>query len=500
MKHFIQFKKLILFSFFYSGMPIFLYAGHNYSGPVTPSPNPRLSFTATKPKMLQTFDVSALNLKNTQPQHSLTQTNTAISIGYSDFNTISSIGNTWLLYQKENGGFSMNIGTANSTSPQTWVLPSNLIDEFSNAGRSDFIDPNSVPSGLEVAGANKVMRSYYLDNNDRVLDEYQHFFIDNDGIDHLGTSYDVEVGGDDNFDEEPDYEYADVPLDLGDNSSATFEEKDYISNQTLTKYVGNSTVDAFGTISTPDGVYNCLRIIATSQRYTRPNEATAYTLEGAYTWVSFLTKEGVYFRGVASSSSGTANISYFEYRKVVPTAALTELSDVKLSNDSKGVTINTDNDTAHPSAILDVKSENMGVLIPRIAKANRPTSPAEGLLIYQIDDTAGFYYFDGSAWRKLESSLPPSAQTSTSLGYRSEDTIPLTERSRGQGIAQLQNGQTFIKFDRTIENPEELNINLTLEGDCNGLYISKKTKDGFEVKELQKGKSNVKFSYSIQEK
>ena len=434
------------------------------------------------------FDVSALNLKNIKPQYSVTQTNTAISIGYSDFNTISSIGNTWLLYQKANAGFSMNIGTANSTSPQTWVLPSNLIDEFSNAGRSDFIDPNSVPSGLEVAEANKIMRSYYLDNNDRALDEYQHYFIDNDGVDHLGTSYDVEVGDDDNFDEEPDYEFADVPLDLGDNSSTTIEEKDYVSNQTLTKYIVNSTVDAFGTISTPDGVYNCLRVIATSQRYTRPNEATAYTLEGTYIWVSFLTKEGVYFRGVASSSSGTANISYFEYRKIVPTAVLTELSDVKLGNDSKGVTINTDNDTAHPSAILDVKSENMGVLIPRIAKSNRPASPAEGLLIYQIDETSGFYYFDGTGWRIMGSS--PSARISA------ESTTPNTYNIEKQsGFANLKKGAAFIKFNRKVENPEDLIINLQMEGDRKGLFVSKKTPEGFEVREVNKGKSNARFSY-----
>ncbi len=493
MKHFIQFKKLIIFSVFCFGINHCLFA-NTMGGPQDHGyPGPRISASAIKPKMLQTFDVSALNLKNTQKQHSVAQTNSVISIGYSDFNTISSIGNTWLLYQKVNGGFSMNVGTANSTSPQTWTLPANLVSGISGVGRSDFIDPNTVPAGLEISGANKVMRTYYFDNNDRLLEEYDHFFIDNDGVDHLGTSYDVEVGGDDNFDEEPDYEYADVPFDLGDNFSTTFEEKDYFSNQTLTKYIQSSTVDAFGTISTPDGVYDCLRIVVTSQRYTRPDEATAYTLEGNYIWVSFLTKEGVYFRGVASSSSGMANISFFEYRKVVSTATLTEGSDVKLSNDSKGVTINTDNDTAHPSAILDVKSENSGVLIPRIAKANRPASPAEGLLIYQIDDTAGFYYFDGSAWQRLNNTTPSMMQTQTLAGFR---TLPALKSGR----SELKNGTTYIKFDNSIENPEELNINLTLEGDCNGLYISNKTKDGFEVKELQKGKSNVKFSYSIQEK
>lgn len=401
MKQFSSAKILFLFVIYLFFMQIDLFA-NNMGGPQNHGyPGGRLSVSAIKPKRLQPFDISTLNLKNTQPQNSVAQTNSAISIGYSDFNTISAIGNTWLLYQKDNGGFSMNIGTANSTSPQTWTLPSNLVADISGVGRGDFINPNGVPLGLEISGANKIMRTYYFDNNDRLLDQYDHYFINTNGVEHLGTSYDLEVGEDDNFGNEPDYKYADVPFDLGDVASTTFEEKDYISNQTLTKYVQSSAVDAFGTISTPDGVYNCLRIMVTSQRYTRPNEATEYSLEGTYIWVSFLTKEGVYFKGVASSSSGTVNISFFEYRKVVPTATLTEGNDVKLSNDSKGVTINTDNDTAHPTAILDVKSENQGILIPRIAFANRPANPAIGLLIFQVDNTPGFYYFDGTNWLRL---------------------------------------------------------------------------------------------------
>lgn len=500
-KQFLSAKNLFLFVIYLYIMQIDLFA-NTMGGPQNHGyPGGRLSVSAIKPKVLQPFDISTLNLKNTQPQHSVTQTNSAISIDYSDFNTISSIGNTWLLYQKVDGGFSMNIGIANSTTPQTWTLPSTLVTGISGVGRGDFINPNAVPVGLEISGANKVMRTYYFDNNDRLLDQYDHFFIDNDGVDHLGTSYDVEVGSDDNFDEEPDYEYADVPFDLGDNFSTTVEEKDYVSNQTLTKYVQNSTVDAFGTISTPDGVYECLRSMVTSQRYTRPDENTAYTLEGTYIWVSFLTKEGVYFRGVASSSSGTANISFFEYRKVVPTATLTEQNDVKLNNDSKGVTINGDNDTPHPSAILDVKSENQGILIPRIAKANRPASPALGLLIYQIDDTPGFYFYDGSAWQRLNSSTVLMASNNeknvSARINQSENILParLSEIFTGKG--RLLKGATFIKFEGPIENYEGLQINIQLEGDCNGVFISKKTREGFEVKELQKGKSNAMFSWKI---
>ncbi len=60
----------------------------------------------------------------------------------------------------------------------------------------------------------------------------------------------------------------------------------------------------------------------------------------------------------------------------------------------------------HPSAQLEVSSTEKGILIPRMSKADRNAiaSPAEGLLIYQTDETKGFYYFDGVAWTPLTGS------------------------------------------------------------------------------------------------
>ncbi len=356
--------------------------------------------TLSQSKRLQTFDVSALNLKNTTAQNSLQQTYSAISVVLADFNTISAVGNSWLLYQSNTATFSMNIGTSNNTSPQTWALPSNLSSYFQGVGRSDFVAPSSVPVALQVAGANKVMQTYYLDNNNQHMKVYDHYTMNGATIDHIGTSYDLEVGADDNFNE-TDYKFADVPLDINDNFISTIEEQDYVTNLTLTKFVENITADAYGTITTPDGTFNCLRLSIIKQKYTRPNESTAYTLVTTTNEVSFMTKEGAFFNAQVSATSGTATLSNFQYRKVVLTSSLSEPNDVKLNNDSKGVTINTDNDIAHPSAILDIKSDNSGVLIPRITMANRPASPATGLLIYQIDNGAGFYYFDGTAWKGI---------------------------------------------------------------------------------------------------
>ncbi len=477
---------------------------HSLAGPPAPCskcrprpggrPGGRIAAEETlyQSKTLQTFNLSALNLKETP--HSAAKMASAISIDLADFNTITVAGNSWLLYHGGDASFSMNIGIANNTSPQTWTLPANLLTYFTGAGRSDFVATSSVPAPLQIVGANKTMLTYYLDNADFPMKVYDHFDINSSGIDHIGTSYDLEFGDDDTFDE-PNYEFSDVPLDLGDTYSSTIEEEDYVTNLTLTKYVQTSTADAYGVITTPDGTFNCLRMSLNTQKFTRPNESTAYTLVSTTNQVNFVTKEGAYFNAEVSATSGTATLSNFQYRKIVLTSLLSEFNDVKLNNNGKGVTINTDDALAHHSAILDIKNDSLGILIPRIVKANRPNLPAMGLLVYQTDNTPGFYYYDGTGWRVLGSSPSArlafdSAQATATAGDR------VAERNRGH-TGQLQNGTTFIKFDQIQENFNDLMINLQLEGDCNGLYISKKTKEGFEVKELQKGKSNVKFSWSI---
>lgn len=52
------------------------------------------------------------------------------------------------------------------------------------------------------------------------------------------------------------------------------------------------------------------------------------------------------------------------------------------------------------SAQLEVKSVTKGFLPPRMTSAQRVNiaSPTAGLMVYQIDATAGLYYYDGSSW------------------------------------------------------------------------------------------------------
>ena len=63
--------------------------------------------------------------------------------------------------------------------------------------------------------------------------------------------------------------------------------------------------------------------------------------------------------------------------------------------------------TPDASAALDINSTTAGILIPRLTQVQKDAiaSPAEGLMIYQTDNTAGFYYFDGSSWDFLSQTL-----------------------------------------------------------------------------------------------
>ncbi len=76
----------------------------------------------------------------------------------------------------------------------------------------------------------------------------------------------------------------------------------------------------------------------------------------------------------------------------------------------QSLAVNTDGSAAHSSAILDIKSSDKGVLIPRMTKAQRQniSSPLTGLLVFQnAPDSSGFYYYTGSGWDWINNPNPP---------------------------------------------------------------------------------------------
>lgn len=77
----------------------------------------------------------------------------------------------------------------------------------------------------------------------------------------------------------------------------------------------------------------------------------------------------------------------------------------KLFAQSQNAGIGTNNPDA--SAVLELSNDLLttpkGFLVPRMTQTNRNSisSPATGLIIYQTDNTPGFYYYDGSNWIRI---------------------------------------------------------------------------------------------------
>jgi hypothetical protein len=69
------------------------------------------------------------------------------------------------------------------------------------------------------------------------------------------------------------------------------------------------------------------------------------------------------------------------------------------------------------------------------------------------------------------------------------------------GSAELIHGRAIVKLDpifaETVNTTDRYHVFLTPKGDCEGLYVSKQTTDGFEVRELRRGTGSISFDYRI---
>lgn len=70
---------------------------------------------------------------------------------------------------------------------------------------------------------------------------------------------------------------------------------------------------------------------------------------------------------------------------------------------SQGVGIGTESFTPAEGALLELRSTSSGFLMPRMTRDQRDeiTTPTEGLVIYQTDGIAGFYYYNGFEWAAM---------------------------------------------------------------------------------------------------
>lgn len=117
------------------------------------------------------------------------------------------------------------------------------------------------------------------------------------------------------------------------------------------------------------------------------------------------------------------------------------------------VAINKDGSTPDVSAMLDVKSTQKGLLIPRMTTKQRTDigTPATGLMVYD-SDFKSFWYYNGTAWTNLAGSsagwsLTGNSGTVDGVNFiGTTDNVPLNFRVDNQPVGKLDLNTSNVFF------------------------------------------------------
>ncbi|MFV9550754.1 cell wall anchor protein [Algibacter sp. PT7-4] len=117
------------------------------------------------------------------------------------------------------------------------------------------------------------------------------------------------------------------------------------------------------------------------------------------------------------------------------------------------------NTNPHASSILDITSTTKGVLTPRMTSLQRVaiTSPADGLLVYDTDEGA-FYYFENTIWNKMEGKTRDNYKLVKNVSDLAD------ELAAGGGTSYLLTSNTYYEING--------NITLAFPITLNDAYIS----------------------------
>ena len=137
-------------------------------------------------------------------------------------------------------------------------------------------------------------------------------------------------------------------------------------------------------------------------------------------------------------------------------------------------------------------------------------SNGPGQAIYTSDNLGNIVrvnYYSGTTQYKIfgNGTMPVSCSVKDEQGNMRIMHAPETPEFyfEDYGEGKLANGKTHIVLDPVfaknvvISQKHPLRVFIQLEGDCNGVFVTNKTQNGFDVIELSSGKSNTNFQWHI---
>ncbi len=157
---------------------------------------------------------------------------------------------------------------------------------------------------------------------------------------------------------------------------------------------------------------------------------------------------------------------------------------------SGSVGIGTNSPSA--AALLDISSTTKGFLGPRMTQTQRDAivSPVAGLLIYQTNNTSGYYYYTGSSWMQLRAPAPnKNLNNLTAPTGVNVELLPLTDNLINLGSATknwrdiYSTGSFYIDGSKFLTNPNSTSVFVGNTGNASSSGVNN-VAVGFEALKL----------------
>lgn len=118
---------------------------------------------------------------------------------------------------------------------------------------------------------------------------------------------------------------------------------------------------------------------------------------------------------------------------------------------AQSVGIGTDRFKPDASAILELRSDTKGLLIPRLTsdQRSRINQPSTGLLIYQTDVTPGFFYYNGTQWVTILSLNNLPVDDDQLISFDPVNFMLTLENGGSVDLSILRNGRSL---ESTVDN------------------------------------------------
>jgi len=216
--------------------------------------------------------------------------------------------------------YTMNVGVVSALQAQTWFLPN---AKYTDSTLLTNLTPTSTPYAKEFPLATHAETYAVVDTNISAT-VYLYFRIANDSLSYVGSARTIHSSGRDTA----EFDSASTPIALG--SVITSRDSSYMGPGFYEIFTSTTTFDAFGTVTLPNGSFQCLRGTEVDiDRYQAGASASIDTSIGIF-WI---TKEGHSAEVYAiskSQTSGTISVNGISCTEIVnvPTGAREERTTV----------------------------------------------------------------------------------------------------------------------------------------------------------------------------